>query len=481
MSQLSEQLNIYLERSHFTVAQLSKACSIERSTLFQYLHGKRALKNPAHLSQIMNCLYMSPSEKAELVQMFQIEQIGYDLYRRRMKMDLFIRSLPALSETPHSAFHLSPEQISQNFLFRPGAIRNKLELSQTLYALLYAAKCDTSPVQVIMQPSESSVLNILQMPVFSDAEMDITHIICIESVSRQQAVYNIDRIQAMLRFLITLKHYRPMYYYGHISEHFGPTNVLPNLFVTKHGVLEISVQENTAVLHTDASVIALFQDIFSQVEKECQPFGNVYSGLMNQTSLYEDYFERETFEDSIELCSGLCTIQFWTKDLIETYINHQLPDIHRLVDQFAEYCSGIYQKKRLGNITILLNPASVLDFLRSGIFQEYPQMFFSGPLTKEDRRIILNRVLTACREGWYHIRFIDENYFPLDCKWELCAHHTSSIIQHFYLDSFPTLVIREHGFVETLYDYFDSLLQSEHTKSEEESIHMLEKWMNTYF
>lgn len=479
MSQLSEQLNIYLERSGFTIAQLAKTCGIERSTLFQYLHGKRALKNQAHLNQIMHCLYITPTEKAALVQLFQIELIGYDLFKQRERMEQFICNLPALSKSPQSVLTRDSEQPCNSPDLHPGAICGEQELSQTVYALLYAAKCSHTPVRIMMQPHDASLMNLLLHPAFSSSDVPVTHIVCIDTSSRNQALHNVDYVQVILKYLLTLNHYRPMYYYGQVSEHFGPTNVLPNLFLTEHGVLEISVKENTAVLHTEPAVIALFQDAFHKVEQECQVFGNIYKGLMEQVSFYSDFIEAESHDASLELCSGFCSVPFWTRNLIETYINRQLPNIELLIEKLSAYCSSLYQTKRAGIIHLLINPASVRDFLQSGVIREYPEVFFSKPLSKEDRRMVLDRILAANEEGWYHIQFIKENYFAADCKWELAAQHNVATIQHFYQDTFPTLIIQESGFVQALRDYYMALLQSERAMSEEETVRLIKEWMDS--
>lgn len=51
MSVLSEHLSQFMEQRDISLVQLSTLSLIERSTLYQYLKGKRPLKNKTHLEK----------------------------------------------------------------------------------------------------------------------------------------------------------------------------------------------------------------------------------------------------------------------------------------------------------------------------------------------------------------------------------------------------------------------------------------------
>lgn len=480
MKKLSEKLTDYLDKRNITPAQLAKMCGIDRSTIFQYVHGKRSLKIQEHLIQIMEKLSLTLTEKDDLLKTYQMELIGYDLYFQREKIDWFIRALPSLSDTTNFSVKINEEQISLLPSFHPGTITNRLELYQTMLTLLYAANKDSSEVKILMQPKDDSLLNLLLQPVFANSEIKITHILCLDTYSNSKTIDNISSIKTILRYFLLMQHYRPLYFYGHAEERFGTSNVFPYLFLTDFGALQISSDESTAILHTDQCTIQMLKKIFANIEVKCNKLGDIYSGLTGEVSWYTTFLEHANYEESFEMCSGLCSTQFWDRRLIETYINPMLPNIHELTTQFVSYCQNLLHFKQAGDVTVLMNPSNVLDFIKTGVFKEYPSIFFSKALLKEDRKIIIDRVLKACADGWYHIRFIDESFFPLQYRWEIISHYDTILIQHFRQEQFRTLLIDEHSFVDAVYDYLEALSNGQHSISEKESTDMLKSWSEQY-
>lgn len=480
MKKLSEVITQHLKDKNITTAQLARSCNIDRSTMLQYLNGKRALKNPEHINQIMDHLHLTLPEREAVLKVYRIELMGYDLYCQRDKIDWFLRSLSSLSDCPSASVEMDYGSLSIQPMFYPGAIANKLELSQTILALLYAAHRERSEIKILMQPHEASLLNLLLQPVFVNSEMKITHILCMDTYIKSKTIDNIERTKIIIRYFLLLQYYRPLYYYGHTQERFGPSNLFPYLFLTESGVLQISADENTAIFHTEPSIIQQFKRIFSKIEKTCKSLGDIYKGLTGEVSWYLTFLEHANYNETIEMCTGLCSTQFWDKRLISTYINQSLPDIQALILQFSNHCKSLYQAKNDGDTTVLMNPSNVLEFIQTGKFKEYPELFFAKPLSKEDRKLILERVLKACQEGWYHIRFIDESYFPLQYRWEIISHHDVTIIQHFHQEQFRTLLLEEQEFVDAIYDYLEFLSKDQYSMTEKESIDMLKSWSEQY-
>lgn len=480
MKTLSEQLKTYLDEQKVTSAALAKACGLDRSTIFQYIHGKRPLKNPEHLNQIMSRLALTIPQKEELLKMYQIERMGYELYCRRQKIEQLIRSLPALSETSNVLVQKINTSYSMNVSFRPGMILNSLELSQTVLSLLYIAHQENAPVKILMQPGETSLLNLLLHPTFAHSKMEISHVICLDNSKSSKTIYNIDTFSSLLKYFLLLNQYFPLYFYGDTGERFSPANLFPYLFWTEHGVLQISAREDMAVFHTDPAMIRFFQHSFDEIAKNCQKLGDILKGLDKEILWYSSYINQDSFQGVFELCTGLCSTQFWTRDLIETYISPHLPCVEQLTDMLVSYCQKLLQAKQAGNVTVLMNPANVLDFIQTGRMKEYPDLFFAKPLCRAARKMMIERVLEACCEGWYHIVFLEENAFPLQKHWELCAARDTTTIQYFHQEQFRTLLISESEFAEEIYDYLDALCKSEYAMSEEDSVKLLKQWSHEY-
>ncbi len=487
METLAEKLERYIENKNITLAALAKSCRIDRSTMFQYVHGTRPLKNREHLEQIMNRLALTLSEREELAEIFEIEKIGYELFYRRKKLESFIRSLPTLNEKPEE--HKWKVQAAPNIqnldLYNSAMpsscyISNHLELSQMFFSLLYRSHVQKEDINILMQPKKTSLLDLLIHPSFEHSDIKISHILCLDDFKNDRSGNNIDCYHMLIRYFLLRNRYEPFYFYGNTKERYGTSNPFPYFVCTEHWVLQIAADENTGILHTDSGISKAFQHLFSKISRYCQPLGTAFNGLNRELCWYETYVNPESCQNTIELCTGLCSSQFWDKQLIDTYLNPQLPGADQLKGQLVQYCKSLYESKRTGNIRILLNPSYVLDFIKTGIFKEYPKIFFAKPLEKKDRKLILERVLKACKDGWYQICFLDETLFPLQYRWELCVDSDTVTIQYFHLEMFRTLFINEPGLVEDMYGYLESLWTGQGTVSGENAVKLLKTWMEQY-
>lgn len=98
MSVLSEKLQYYVDQRGQNIAELAKRCRIERSTLYQYLKGRRPLQNRMQLEALMSELHLAPDERAEVLEAYEITRIGIRKYNRRYKVKELLDSLLTVEE-----------------------------------------------------------------------------------------------------------------------------------------------------------------------------------------------------------------------------------------------------------------------------------------------------------------------------------------------------------------------------------------------
>lgn len=162
------------------------------------------------------------------------------------------------------------------------------------------------------------------------------------------------------------------------------------------------------------------------------------------------------------------------------YINKNLQDCEELADVVSEYVELLNHKKQKGNISVLMSRSSAEKFIKTGVFKEYPEDFFSEALTLADRKTIINRTVKAVSEGWYHIRMLPEDYIIPDC-WEIIVNQGERVIFQYSFDNhFRLLICEEEDIVEAIYDYFLSFSEREDMVDETEACALLEKWRDEY-
>ena len=102
-------------------------------------------------------------------------------------------------------------------------------------------------------------------------------------------------------------------------------------------------------------------------------------------------------------------------------------------------------------------------------------------MSREDRRELVDRVLKAVDEGWYHIRMVPAEEFPLSYHWEILAHRGSSMLfQYVYQNQFQVFWFEERDILEATYDFLQSFADGENVLDESQSAELLRKWAKKY-
>ena len=82
MSKFSDQLSQFVKLSGKSKNQIIDESKINRSSFFQFLNGKR-MPTKEHLTAILTALQLTPGEEEQLRKMYQIAEIGENIYESR--------------------------------------------------------------------------------------------------------------------------------------------------------------------------------------------------------------------------------------------------------------------------------------------------------------------------------------------------------------------------------------------------------------
>ena len=86
MSEFSELLSEYIHRKNIRTYSLAEYCGIDRSMMYKIIRGKRTPTSLELIDKISNYLQLTPGECKDLMEAYQITQVGYDNYYRRKDM-----------------------------------------------------------------------------------------------------------------------------------------------------------------------------------------------------------------------------------------------------------------------------------------------------------------------------------------------------------------------------------------------------------
>lgn len=502
MSILSECLDYFVKKKGQNIAELAKKCRVDRSTMYQYIHGKRSLQNMKLLETILAELRLTPEERAKAMQAFEVTRVGEEKYYRRKKVKEVFASLLTLEESenrklPEKSAEETQKESSmpsgsaedrQKKLFMPSGrieevriLNGEVEVQKGIYAVVLAALEREEPVNLFLQPGSMMFLYTINAIYENATKSPITHIICLNTNVVPMEWDTLEIVKSILRCGVALREYRPFYYYGIPSEHYGMMNILPYFIVAGNCAVQIAVDGKNAIVHRKEQICQYFQESFARMLQLCYPLMKSKVGLDRRLSWGMNYADDYHSERTIEVSSGLCSLQFWNRKLIETYLNPSIPGYRDLLEGIVRYTARLYEVKKNDQILILMNFRYVLEFVQTGVIREYPELFFVSPLKEQDRRYLLEQIVQAMEEGWYHVRFLEENEFPLDYRWEVVVHQDGRLyMQYCIREQFRIFEFEIPEVTDAVYDYLQNLSESRTVMDEETSKAWMERWMKEY-
>ena len=219
MSAFGDKLRLYIGKSGESVYQLAKRSGVERTSIHKAMSGSRIL-NQDGFDRLIELLKLTPAEKQDLADSYEIAKQGEDVYHRRRKIAAMLNSLAALPSrefnTPVAGFKV--DMGSRSF-GQIELIRGKYEI----YNLMRTA--------VLEEISDQDVPTVCTNIRFSDQFMaDTTSLIYMSTGGKltikhilrfarhsdfASGNYNMDRLSEVLPMVLYVGDgYKPYYFYG---------------------------------------------------------------------------------------------------------------------------------------------------------------------------------------------------------------------------------------------------------------------------
>ena len=104
MNSFGDLLRIFIEKSGYTNYKIAQKASVNRTTLQKILSGERKPSDVTY-NKILPFLKLTPLEKAQLSEAFEISQIGNDIFERRTYVRKLLEKIPDISFSPSMEQH----------------------------------------------------------------------------------------------------------------------------------------------------------------------------------------------------------------------------------------------------------------------------------------------------------------------------------------------------------------------------------------
>ncbi len=160
MTAFSERLAELIAETDISVQLMAQYCGMDRSYLYKIIRGKRTPSDVNTVKKIAEYLHLTPKEEQDLLEKWQITELGEDVFYRRRAVKQFLAEFPFEGETQNHEFEFSLNRKiaeEQEDLDIPGRLvlygRNEIE-THLLHLFLKTSEERGNRIQMLLPPEE---------------------------------------------------------------------------------------------------------------------------------------------------------------------------------------------------------------------------------------------------------------------------------------------------------------------------------------
>lgn len=469
MSQFSELLREYIKKKDITIKALAEKCGIDRTYLHKILKGERKVPSVDFVENISLQLMLSTEDKSRLMELYNISEMGEDVYNRRKQVSKIIHDMANTNMEDPDALTFKTE-VDIDSVPEISIYTDKRELRKNLQVLICSDVHNGSDIQVIAQPTEF-LTNLLSIAA-EGSESAINHLFFFDNTSGEKttAKYNLDIFPFICHLAQRHEKYEAFYYYEGASAYFNSTNIMPNIMITNNFLIRTDSDYCEGVIYRSKPMVEFYMRQFEKFKTKCAKLLDHAVDILEYV-----YFWYDDNANFIGVDFQPCTMLCLTEDI---YNAHALlpADAKKFVK--AKLTMG---KKALSEhkFVNLFSEKGLAEFMTTGEIFELPRNSYTFP-TLAERKIMLQIMISLCENGMADYRIIKNDYFAVSKN--LCINISDNtslniIARNNCFSDFSYLKISETSLVQAFWDYFQHFIDSDAVCSHEETIEILRSYL----
>ncbi len=477
MSQFSEKLKYFTGNCGTTIYQLSQNADLDRTTIQHSISGKR-LPNIKFVEKLCNYLRISPNERNELMEMYNMSKIGDNIYYRRKYVKELLEQMADLHLTRekntniNTSFNISGD-IEQNVKVFSGEYNVNNIIFNVLYDEVFNAK---KPYIGLTVPFEYSFLYscLKQLYWESNEKLLIEHIVKFNKdfQNQQNPNKNLKILSNVLPLAFCLgTGYQPYYYYSVIDEFDNIESVMPYFLFTGRRLITISDDFKTAILYNNNDIFSVFSVKFQNLLIRSTPLiiqlSDCFELSMNYRNAYTNFGEVTNVMEP-----NPCLGRYYTREIIEKYLRQDLPyrndiklilyDFYFNMDKYAPFIRSYFSVDGLN------------AFVNTGKLAELPVQY-ADSFSVKDRKNILSALINDIQNKPIIFRALNPSKIRISALTSIQTYKKNNILFCAAdLNNIVSCNISEQSVCEAFNDFFDVLPDSDLVYSKEETIRVLE-------
>lgn len=337
MSVFSEHLSWLIESRKVKIAALCKFCDVDRSTMYQYISGKRKVPVSVDLiNKIAEFLHLTPVEYEKLKETYLISKVGDEIYYRRQSVEKFIRNfpdlLPTLSQQKSAdSLQMFPKLNHSGLSCMP--LTSLIDLNHYIHRIfLEESLKENGRISLFLQPDNHFLFELLSSlkPVHS---LVIEQILCINSTQQmndEKEMCSLEYLKRLFPLYVADLDYHPYYFYDNIYSHFENMNGMCCLILTS--------EYQMGVLYGNPDVISMFWNLFESYKKKCSELFSIQKFLPENTEAFQCVISANSTCNILQ--SEPCLTVFITEDIIRHSLNPDVPDCEEFLSLVLKMFEG---------------------------------------------------------------------------------------------------------------------------------------------
>lgn len=337
MSVFSEHLSWLIESRKVKIAALCKFCDVDRSTMYQYISGKRKVPVSVDLiNKIAEFLHLTPVEYEKLKETYLISKVGDEIYYRRQSVKKFIRNfpdlLPTLSQQKSAdSLQMFPKLNHSGLSCMP--LTSLIDLNHYIHRIfLEESLKENGRISLFLQPDNHFLFELLSSlkPVHS---LVIEQILCINSTQQmndEKEMCSLEYLKRLFPLYVADLDYHPYYFYDNIYSHFENMNGMCCLILTS--------EYQMGVLYGNPDVISMFWNLFESYKKKCSELFSIQKFLPENTEAFQCVISANSTCNILQ--SEPCLTVFITEDIIRHSLNPDVPDCEEFLSLVLKMFEG---------------------------------------------------------------------------------------------------------------------------------------------
>lgn len=463
MLRFSQLLSNHIKRKKVNITQMAIYLDIQRTNLYKIKTGERLPKNIEIVKKMAQYLHLDLNDTKELLDAYEIENIGEFIYYRRNDVKEFLKKTdfvnPELLDVTINPITLVDESLIINNIQTISGINNLFQVMKKI-VIDECSNTDLPTIDLMCQPIDMRVISVLKTACAVNKETVINHIFCVdnsEDVINYQT-YNIKCLTNIFSLLSVTNRYFPFYYYNEISSQSAHFSLFSNVLITKRYTLVFTNDFEYGVIYTDETSRKIYTRMFEIYKQKT----NKLLHFLN----YEKYClltinnDIKANKENLLFTTPCPTYTIKPEDCIsERHLSNNFPNREKFISFYNEFVVMYNNriKNNQPNLNLYFTLQGLKYFTRTGYFQDIPPTL-SIPLDLDERILILTR--------WKKFLAGYENVYMLDFP-EYPESSTLTLIFNPEKVSFITITpsgnpiyvqIDEASIVTAFYDYFQSII-----------------------